>query len=53
VTAFKALAYDLPDGCAAAYFPEANPLVILENHADESRTPASKSIAVRVHKHAP
>lgn len=51
--AFRAVAYDLPPGCAAAYFPEANPLVVLEHHADESRTPASKSIVIRVTKHAP
>jgi molybdopterin-dependent oxidoreductase alpha subunit len=46
VTAFRAVPYDIPRGCAACYFPEANPLVPLENHADESRTPASKSIVV-------
>ena len=46
VTGFKAIAYDIPEGMVAAYFPEANPLVALEHHADESRTPASKSIVV-------
>ncbi|MDQ2646713.1 MAG: hypothetical protein M3020_23115, partial [Myxococcota bacterium] len=46
VSAFRAVPYDIPRGCAACYFPEANPLVPLENHADESRTPASKSIVV-------
>jgi molybdopterin-dependent oxidoreductase alpha subunit len=46
VEAFKAIAYDIPRGMVAAYFPEANPLVALEHHADESRTPASKSIVV-------
>jgi molybdopterin-dependent oxidoreductase alpha subunit len=46
VSAFRAVPYDIPRGCAACYFPEANPLVPLENHADESHTPASKSIVV-------
>jgi len=48
VKAFLAVPYDIPRGCAAAYFPEANPLVPLEHFADESRTPASKSIVVRI-----
>jgi len=46
VSGFRAVPYDVPRGCAACYFPEANPLVPLEDHADESRTPASKSIVV-------
>jgi anaerobic selenocysteine-containing dehydrogenase len=48
VHGFFALPYDIPRGCAAAYFPEANPLVPLEHFADESRTPASKSVVVTV-----
>jgi anaerobic selenocysteine-containing dehydrogenase len=48
VHGFLAVPYDIPRGSAAAYFPEANPLVPLENHADESRTPASKSIVVTI-----
>ncbi|HTJ85160.1 MAG TPA: molybdopterin dinucleotide binding domain-containing protein, partial [Polyangiaceae bacterium] len=48
VKSFLAVPYDIPRGCAAAYFPEANPLVPLEHFADESRTPASKSVVVRV-----
>ncbi|NUP10455.1 MAG: FdhF/YdeP family oxidoreductase [Polyangiaceae bacterium] len=48
VTAFRCVPYDIPRGCAAAYFPETNPLVPLEHHADESHTPASKSLVVTV-----
>jgi anaerobic selenocysteine-containing dehydrogenase len=43
---FRAVAFDLPPRCAAAYFPEANPLVPLESHADRSRTPAYKSVVI-------
>ncbi len=46
VKGFRAVAFDIPRGSVAAYFPEANPLVPLENHADESHTPSSKSIVV-------
>ncbi len=45
---FRARAYDIPRGCAAAYFPETNPLVALHSVADESHTPTSKSIVVSV-----
>ncbi|MFO0550913.1 MAG: FdhF/YdeP family oxidoreductase [Polyangiaceae bacterium] len=48
VTGFKAVSYDIPLGCAATYFPETNPLVPLEHHADESHTPASKSVVITV-----
>jgi anaerobic selenocysteine-containing dehydrogenase len=40
--------YEVPRGCAAAYFPEANALVPLESRAHGSRTPASKSVIVRI-----
>jgi hypothetical protein len=42
----------LPDRprCAAAYYPETNPLVPLDHHAAGSRTPASRSIVVRLER---
>jgi molybdopterin-dependent oxidoreductase alpha subunit len=46
---FRALAYDIPRGSAAAYFPEANVLVPLESTAAGSNTPTSKLVAVSVH----
>ncbi|MET8565981.1 FdhF/YdeP family oxidoreductase [Streptomyces flaveolus] len=46
--AFRAVAYDTPRGCCAAYFPEANVLVPLESVADISNTPTSKSVVVRL-----
>jgi len=50
VKGFRALAYDLPRGCAAAYFPEANPLVAVDDVADRSHTPSYKSIEVSITK---
>ncbi|WP_432723584.1 FdhF/YdeP family oxidoreductase [Jeongeupia wiesaeckerbachi] len=43
---FRLQAYDLPRGSLAAYFPETNPLVPLDYHAEGARTPASKAIPV-------
>ena len=43
---FVAVAYDIPRGCAATYFPEANALVPLDSLADKSRTPTSKSVVI-------
>jgi anaerobic selenocysteine-containing dehydrogenase len=45
---FIVVPYDIPRRCLATYFPEANVLVPLDDFADESRTPASKSVVVRV-----
>jgi len=40
--------FDLPDGCLATYYPEANPLMPLSHHDIESKTPAAKAIPVRI-----
>jgi molybdopterin-dependent oxidoreductase alpha subunit len=45
---FVVVPYPIPRGSAAAYFPEANPLVPLSRFAPGSRTPASKSIVIEV-----
>jgi anaerobic selenocysteine-containing dehydrogenase len=45
---FRVVEYDVPRGCAAAYFPEANVLVAAGSVAEKSNTPASKSIAISV-----
>lgn len=49
---FLLVEYDIPAGCLASYFPETNPLVPLGAHADLARTPASKSIPVRLRRSA-
>ena len=45
---FKVVAYDIPQGCAAAYFPETNVLVSKDSFAIGSRTPLSKFIPITV-----
>jgi molybdopterin-dependent oxidoreductase alpha subunit len=45
---FRIVAYDQPRGCAAAYYPETNPLVPLGSKAEGSNTPTSKSVVIRL-----
>lgn len=47
---FLAIPYSIPEGNCAAYFPETNLLVPIDEFADGSRTPISKSIKVRLEK---
>lgn len=47
---FLVVPYDIPRQCIATYFPEANVLVPLDNFADRSHTPASKSVVVTIEK---
>ncbi|MDB5433192.1 MAG: CbbBc protein [Caulobacter sp.] len=48
VRGFTVVARELPRGCLAAYYPEANPLVVLADRDQRSGTPAYKSIPVRM-----
>jgi molybdopterin-dependent oxidoreductase alpha subunit len=48
VKGFTLLAFDIPAGQAAAYYPEVNPLVPLESIGDGSSTPTSKFVAIRL-----
>ena len=48
---FIAVAYPIPKGCAAAYFPEANVLVPINSVADKSNTPTSKQVVIKIKKH--
>jgi molybdopterin-dependent oxidoreductase alpha subunit len=48
VRGFTAVARDLPRGCLAAYYPEANPLLALSEHDQRSGTPAYKAMPVRL-----
>jgi len=45
---FRVVSYPTTRGCAAAYFPEANVLVPLDSVAEDSNTPTSKSIVIRL-----
>ena len=48
VSGLKIVAYEIPEGCIATYFPECNVLIPLELKARKSNTPASKSVKVRL-----
>lgn len=45
---FRLVPYRIPEGNIATYFPEANVLVPIDHFADQSGTPASKSVVVRI-----
>lgn len=47
---FLLVAYDIPAGNLASYYPETNALIPLSSFADRARTPASKSIPVRLQR---
>jgi molybdopterin-dependent oxidoreductase alpha subunit len=53
VERFKAIPYQIPAGCAAAYFPEANALVPIRNVAEKSNQPASKSLVITIEASVP
>ncbi|WP_313618287.1 FdhF/YdeP family oxidoreductase [Agrobacterium sp.] len=42
----KVIDYDVPTGTCAAYYPECNSLIPLWHYAEESKTPAAKSVPV-------
>jgi len=48
---FLLVAYDIPRGCLASYYPETNPLVPLQSFSIGARTPTSKSIPVMLSRH--
>lgn len=45
---FMVVEYATPEGNAAAYYPETNALVALDNVAAKSNTPVSKAIVIRL-----
>ncbi|MDR7126641.1 FdhF/YdeP family oxidoreductase [Pseudotabrizicola sp. 4114] len=47
---FQVIDYDIPPGTIAAYFPECNPLIPLWHYAEESKTPAAKSVPVKIER---
>ncbi len=52
VQGFRIVKHAIAKGCAAAYFPEASPLVPLAHHEPSSCTPAYKAIPVRLNRTA-
>lgn len=47
---FRLVPYEIPRGCIATYFPEANVLVPIDDFAVGSLTPASKSVVVSIER---
>ena len=45
-----AVAYAIARGSCAAYYPEAMPLIALQDHDPKSFTPAYKSVWVRIER---
>ncbi len=45
---FMIAPYNIPRGCAATYFPEANVLVPIDSVADGSNTPTSKYVVITI-----
>jgi molybdopterin-dependent oxidoreductase alpha subunit len=45
---FKVVPYDIPPGCAAAYYPETNVLVPVQEVSHGSNQPASKSLVISI-----
>jgi molybdopterin-dependent oxidoreductase alpha subunit len=45
---FMVAPFNIPRGCTATYFPEANVLVSINSTADRSNTPVSKSVVITI-----
>jgi molybdopterin-dependent oxidoreductase alpha subunit len=48
---FIVVEFDIPVQCAATYFPETNVLVPIDSVADQSNTPTSKMVIIKVKPH--
>ena len=50
VCGFTLVEYAIPQGCAAAYYPETNDLIPLSSVAEKSNTPAYKSVVISLQR---
>ena len=50
VRGFTALQHPLPDGCAAAHYPEASGLVPAAHFSADTHTPLYKEVPVRIRR---
>jgi len=50
VRGFRLVEYDIPAGCCASYYPEANPLFPLSHHDPKAKTPSYKLLPVRLNR---
>ena len=48
VAGLRVVTFDIPRGCVGGYYPECNPLIPLSHYAMFSKTPAAKSVPVRI-----
>jgi molybdopterin-dependent oxidoreductase alpha subunit len=48
---FIIVAYDIPEGCTATYYPEGNVLVPISSVALKSNTPTSKLVIIKIKPH--
>jgi molybdopterin-dependent oxidoreductase alpha subunit len=48
---FIIVEFNIPDRCAATYFPETNVLVPIDSVADKSNTPTGKMVVIKLRKH--
>ena len=48
IEGYRVVAYNIPEGCVGAYFPEVNPLIPLQHHDKKAHTPAYKATPVRL-----
>ncbi|CAA2140007.1 putative oxidoreductase (plasmid) [Methylobacterium bullatum] len=48
VEGLRIVAYNIPPGNCAGYYPELNPLIPLWHHDEQSKTPAAKAIPVTI-----
>jgi len=53
VRGFTARQHPLPDGCAAAYYPEASGLISSSHFSSDTHTPLYKEMPVRIRRSAP
>jgi molybdopterin-dependent oxidoreductase alpha subunit len=52
VGGLRIVAYDIPVGCCAAYYPETNPLFPLAHHDPKAKTPGYKLLPVHIKRAA-
>lgn len=52
VVGFTAVAYDIPPGSVAGYYPEMNQVIALSDYDRKSGTPAYKGVPVRIRRSA-
>lgn len=52
ITGYRIVEYAIPEGCCAAYFPEANPLFPLHHHDPKAKTPSYKLLPVMISRSA-